>query len=107
MNLKDYAFPKVTDLDIAFSTFEAPEVLVKEAKERGFADVSNEYNKLFSTLFYSGGKIEFKKGVDEELKKKAWPFCRALMGSFAPKHEDKEAVCALIMSELLEAPQNI
>lgn len=24
------------------------------------------------------------------------------MGSFEPKHEEKEAICALLMSELLE-----
>jgi hypothetical protein len=102
MDLKTFEFPKVNGASMAFPTLRAIPELLKEAKERGFYNGNTPYNKLFSDLFFSGGKIQFKKDVNETLKAKAWPYCRAFMGSFEPSHEDKEAICALIMSELLE-----
>ena len=77
--------------------------LLDEAKKRGFFNGNTPYNKLFSTLFFSGGKVEFKEGVDKKFKEKVWPYLRAFMGSFEPKHEHKEAICALLLSELVEA----
>ena len=102
MKLKDYDFPQVNKLDVAFSTFNTIPELLEEAKKRGFLHGDTPYNKLFSKLFFMGGKVEFKRRVDRELQEKAWPYCCALMGSFEPKHEHKEAVCAMIMSELLK-----
>lgn len=103
MNLKDFDFPKAPGADMAFPTFNTIPELLEEAKDRGFLHGNTPYNKLFSSLFYTGGKIKFKKKVDKELQEKAWPYCKSLMGSWAPKHEHKEAVCAMIMSELLVA----
>lgn len=105
MDLKNFNFPEVNDVDLAFSTFGTIPELLNEAKERGFYNGNTEYNQLFSELFFSGGKIEFKKDVDEEFKSKAWPYCRSFMGSFEPKHEEKDAICAMLMSELLVAPK--
>lgn len=102
MDLKTFKFPEVTGLDMAFSTFRAIPELLAEAKEKGFYCKSTEYNKLFSSLFFSGGKVKFKKSIDDDFKNKAWNYCRAFMGSWEPKHEEKEAICALIMSEILE-----
>ena len=79
--------------------------LLAEAKKRGFLHGRTPYNKLFSELFFKGGKVEFKDGVDENLKQKGWDYCRALMGSFNPKHEHKEAVCAMLLSEIVEVAQ--
>ena len=76
--------------------------LLEEAKSRGFYNGNTPYNKLFSTLFFRGGKIKSKGGNDELLNSEAWAYCRAFMRSFEPKHEEKEAVCAMIMSEILE-----
>ena len=103
LNLREYPFPKLSGVDVALSTLNTDPALLEEAKRRGFADhTDTPYNKLFSELFFSGGKVEFKKDLPEDFKKNAWAYCRAFMGSFAPKHEDKEAICALLMSELLE-----
>lgn len=103
MDLKTFDYPEITGLDIAFSTEGTNPALLEEAKERGFyGNMHNPYCRLFSQLFFSGGKVEFKEGLDETFKVKAWSYCRALMGSFSPKHEEKEAVCAMLMSELLE-----
>lgn len=96
MDLTKYEFPKPS-MDVNTTT-----ELVEEAEKRGFGDWNNEYHKLFSTLFYRGGRVKFKDGVDANFKNTAWAYCRALMGSFTPKHEHKFAVCAMILSELCE-----
>ena len=100
MDLKTFDFPEHNDTQ---AVRKAAAELLEEAKERGFYNGHTDYNDLFSKLFFEGGKIEFQKDVDEEFKGKAWPFCRAYMSSWDPKHEHKEAVCALLMSELLVA----
>lgn len=102
MDLTKFKFPQVSDVDIAFPTFGTIKELLLEAKERGFYNGDTPYNKLFSDLFYTGGKVKFKAWIDEEFKTNAWRYLRSFMGSWEPKHEEKEAICALIMSELLE-----
>lgn len=103
MDLKDFNFPKTSGLDIAFPTFGADPQLLKEAMDRGFYHGRTPYNKLFSTLFFSGGKLDLKPDLDPDFKAKALPYLRAFMGSFGPKHEEKEAICALLLSELCNA----
>ena len=98
LELSEYKFPEVTALDFAFSTFEAPKILVDEANQR---DLENARRK-FSDLFFNGGKFRLKDDVKGTWKESAFLFARALMGSFEPSHEDKEAVCALIFDECLE-----
>ena len=100
MDLKIFNFP---DLNDTTAVRKAAAELLIEAKERNFYDGHTAHNDLFSELFFSGGKVEFQKNLDEDFKAKAWPWCRAFMGSFDPKHEHKEAICAMIMSELLVA----
>lgn len=103
LNLTKFQFPTVTGADIVFPTFGTIKELLEEAKSRGFYNGHSPYNKLFSNLFFSGGKVKFKSGIDEDFKKSAWAYCRSFMGSWSPKHEEKEAICAMIMSELLES----
>ena len=104
MDLKTFEFPKISGIDIAFSTVRTDPKLLAEAKERGFYNGNTAHNELFNNLF-SGGEVTFKKKLDPEFKAKAWPYCRALMSSFEPKHEEKEAICSMLMSELLVAPK--
>lgn len=102
MNLQEFDFPKVSAIDLAFPTIRTNPELLDEAKKRGFYNGYTPYNKLFSTLFYSGGKLNFKKDLSPEFKNKALPYMKAFMGSFEPKHEEKEAICSLLLSELVE-----
>lgn len=102
MDLTKFNFQEVNGVDMVFSTFKTDKALLEEAKERGFYNGGTPYNKLFSNLFYMGGAVKFKKDIDSEFKDKAWKYCRSFMGSWEPKHEEKEAVCAMLMSELLE-----
>lgn len=103
MDLKTFKFPEVRGVDMAFSIFKTNKELLAEAEERGFYNGNTPYNRLFSELFFGGGKVQFKDGIDEDFKNKAWAYCRSFMSSWEPKHEEKEAICAMIMSELLES----
>lgn len=106
MDLTKYNFPKVSKVDLAFSTFDTIPELLAEAEKRGF-DHNNKYCRYFGKLFFGGGSVVFKTGLDENFKNNAFLYMRALMGSFAPKHEHKEAVCGMLLSELVELPENI
>lgn len=56
------------------------------------------WNRLFSDCFFFGVgnlKLTPMPGIDKE---KAWRHIWAVMGSFEPKHEHKEAACAYLMS---------
>lgn len=106
MNLtKEFTFPTVTDIQMALGHGNTNPTLLKEAQARGFDKSSNPYNKLFNKLFFSGGKLNFKNDLDPTFKDKALRYLTALMRSFEPRHEHKEAVCALILSELVEADE--
>jgi len=76
--------------------------LLEEATIRGFNHPYNPYCQLFFALFFKGGKVKFKKNIPEKFRNEAWTYLRNLMSSFAPAHEDKEAVCAMLLSELVE-----
>lgn len=101
MDIIKFNFPQVTELDMVFPTFETDKELLKEAKERGFYDGKTPYNKLFRKIFYEGGTVRFKADLDKEFVNKAWPYVKSFMGSWAPKHQEKEAICALLFSEML------
>lgn len=98
MDLTKFQFQKV----LGFSSPKIDKILLEEAKERGFYNGYTPYNKLFSKLFFSGGKVKFKAELNEDFRSSAWKYCRAIMGGWDSKHEEKEAVCSLIMSEILE-----
>ena len=97
MELSEYKFPEVSQADIAFPTFDTVPELLKEAESRNIS----KGRKKFNQLFFSGGKIDLQDDVKGTWKEGAFLYARALMGSFAPKHEDKEAVCAMIFEETL------
>lgn len=101
MNIKQFNFPKLSEADIAFSVLTTNKELLNEATKRGFYNDHTPYNKLFSTLFFSGGALNFKKDIDNEFKSKATPYLKAFMISMEPQHEEKEAVCAMLLSELV------
>lgn len=101
LDLHAFEFPAVSGVDAVFCCFRTDPALLAEAKRRGFYNGHTPYNQLFSSLFFSGGKLKFKEGVPEDFVKRAWPYCHAFMGSFEPKHEEKEAICAMLLSELV------
>lgn len=102
MNLQKYNWPKLKDADIAFSVLDTDSKLLEEAKRLGFNKSSNPYNKLFNQLFFKGGDLDYKEGLPESFKYHATRYLKAYMTSFMPRHEHKEAICALILSELVD-----
>lgn len=91
MKLETYKFPELS------INQEIPAALLKEAKAR---DTTKGVEK-FNQLFYSGGEVQLQKDITGTWKETAWLFCKSLMRSWAPKHEDKEIVCGMIMEEVL------
>ncbi len=102
MDIKTFKFPELSKIDLFGSTTKTNSKLLAEAKERGFYCGHTPYNDLFSKLFFNGGKLKFKKNLGADFKAKALPYLKSFMGSFEPKHEEKEAICALLLSELVE-----
>ncbi len=99
MDLKTYDFEKPS---IALNTDMR---LLREAEDRGFYNGNTKYNKLFSDLFFNGGTLNFKQDLDDTFKDKSLPYLRSFMGSFSPKHEEKEAISAMLLSELVDEPK--
>jgi hypothetical protein len=97
----DPLLPKdVSDLDIAFGGINglmpAMDSIPKEFHRGAWS------NKLFSDWFYAGLKsleLTPKEGID---KTKAMRHIRAIMGSFEPKHEHKEAAVAYLLDQWFE-----
>ena len=96
MDLKNYNFEETG------MCMKTDKRLLEEAKKRKFYDGNTKYNKLFSQLFFSGGNVNFKNNIDEHFQKMAWPYLRGFMGSLEPKHEEKEAICAMLLSEMVD-----
>lgn len=103
MNIQEFDFPEMSGVDMAFGCMGADPLLLEEAKARDFYCGNTPYNELFSKLFFSGGKLNFKTDLPPEFKTKATRYLKSFMGSFEPKHEDKEAISALLLSELVDA----
>lgn len=107
MDLKEFKFPAVDKIDMVFPTFDTIPELLEEAKNRKFYNGRTPYNELFSQLFYHGGQVVFKSGIDEEYRKTVWQYIRSFIGSFAPLHNDKEAICAMLLSEICEEKMKV
>lgn len=102
MNLQEFQFPKVTGIDMAFSTIKTDPALLKEAHSRGFTNGNSPYERLASELFFNGGKLNFKKNIPDEFRSDATKYLKAFMASWEPKHEEKTSISALLLSELVD-----
>jgi len=94
MDLKDFKFPTK---DVQRTN---PELLA-EAIDRGFTDDRGEYVRLFSQLFFNGRKVQYKPNIDQNYCDRVWRYLCEYMGSFSAKHESKEAICAMLLSEIV------
>lgn len=101
------AIPEISRVDIAFGNIKHMpkyETLPDDFKRHN----GNDYCRAVSKWFFSGAsgtsdafviadmKFTPKAGVDG---RKALAAIRAVLGSFEPKHEHKEAACAFMLSE--------
>jgi len=100
------SIPALNDADIAFGNIDHMPNYADIPAE--FKRYSNPYVRAVSGWFFGGAKrsgdeliidgvtFRAKSGVDAT---KALKAIRAVLVSFAPKHEHKEAACAYMLSE--------
>ena len=94
LNLRKYNFRKDESTDMK---------LLAEAEEQGFLYGHTKYNKKFNSLFFEGGiTLDYKKDLTESEIKNMGSYLVRFMTSYSPKHEHKEAICALVLSQLIE-----
>lgn len=104
--MKDWSQPKEIDpLAAAFGcgTMDIGKYLppVSDIPDE-FRRGSNYWCQLVSKLFFDGGQLpDTKPGIDRSA---ALLHFRAVLGSFAPKHEHKEAGCAYLLSLWCDPP---
>lgn len=94
--------PELSDVDLAFGTTKGlPEYATVPDQFRRHK--GTPWNELVSNMFFSGVKgLKFvpQPGVDPN---RAYRHVRALLGSWEPKHEHKEAGVAYLMSQYFKS----
>ena len=96
---------EVNGLDIAFGTKAMSLMPPYKDIPKEYKDGQTKWNKLFNDWFFGGLStldLAPKEGVD---KLKALSHIKAIMTSFEPQHEHKEAGVAYLMSEWFEDAQ--
>ena len=102
MDIKEFDFPELSNIDLFFpANLRTIPELLQESKSRGFYNGNTDCNNIFSHLFFRGGELCYKKDLDENFKNRCSRYLKAFMSSFEPKHEEKEAICAMLLSELV------
>lgn len=104
IDLWEYQFPKLTETDLAFSTLNTIPEILKEAQLRGFDSGRGIYYQMFNDKFFNGIRVTHKNVEDSksDQRQSMVMYFLCLCKSFSPKHEHKEAVCSMLMSELYE-----
>lgn len=99
-----YLPKELTALDVAFGVgaekIMPPYSQIPDEFKRG----RTKWNDLVNDWFYCGVsdlEVTPKEGID---KQKALLNIRAIIGSFEPKHEHKEAACAYLLSLWFDNP---
>lgn len=92
----------VSDLEIAFPASIEKLMPKYEDIPKEFKRGDTKWNKIMSTWFFSGLKKfdpKPKNGIDVKM---AIRHLKAILGSYEPKHEHKEAAVAYLMSKWFE-----
>lgn len=95
--------PEITDIEIVFPAG-LPELnrFTKEVADTPFRKnwINEPWCDYVQTLFFKGGTYpEVQEGVTKEEYTRLFRYVRALLGSYEPKHEDKIAVIAYLLSQ--------
>jgi hypothetical protein len=96
MDLTKYNYEEVNPC------MDTDKALLTEAISRGFYNGHTKYNDLFTEVFFKGGKLNFKENLDPLAQDTMFNYLKYFMKSFSPKHEEKEAICAMLLSELVD-----
>lgn len=102
-----YPLYDVTNVDLAFSTargylHDGGEGRYLSHATRETALVPPKWTRHANALLFNGAvaleALTLKEGVDEEIKIKAHRVIAHLLGSYEPKHEEKEATVGWLLS---------
>ncbi|KAG1454112.1 hypothetical protein G6F57_015579 [Rhizopus arrhizus] len=99
--MPDIHIPELSDVDMAFGTTQGLPAYDRIPVE--FRDSRTQWNNLVSKIFFTGVKgLQFTAhpGVDGNA---AYKHVRALLASWEPKHEHKEAGVAYLMSQYFKS----
>lgn len=99
-----YPIKEISTATMAFPAYVSNLMPSYDEIPKEFKNWNNQtkWNRLFNDWFFGGlSKLELKpkEGVDQN---KALRHIKAIMGSFEPKHEHKEAAVAFLFSEWFE-----
>jgi len=94
-------FPETDNVSIAFPCLTRDEMQKWETEAKK-ANYDTKFERMASTLFFSGGKIIPKKDIDETTYKNGLRYLKKWLGSWDPKHEAKELVAGYILSRIAE-----
>ncbi|WP_348269717.1 hypothetical protein P8936_16340 [Edaphobacter paludis] len=106
MSTSFYPIAELNGADAAFGPRNLFAIMPKmDDIPQEFQRRSTQWNKLVSAWFFCGLKsleLTPKEGVD---KSAALRHVKAIMASFEPKHEHKEAACAYLLSQWFTDPK--
>lgn len=106
LNLHTYPYPEITGLQAMTSNLKTDPTLLQEAKDRGFYGgfdgIRGQYNNLYQDIMSRQGAITFKPNIPNEIQAKIWKYCNAFMRSTYGTPAERQAICAMLMSEILE-----
>jgi hypothetical protein len=105
LKVGDWQFPAFDMPSVVFGASAKDYPAYEQIPEQFHCGRRTVFNKAFSGLFYSGGKLE-DYGIrikPEMCRGSVISAIRALMSSWSPKHEVKEATVAWALSEWCEA----
>lgn len=102
VNLEEWRleFPAITDVDMAFAGY--PQDWFHNTLKVYDEKADKKWGEMASTLFFSGGKVEVNEALPDEYRTNGLRMLHAVLSSFRPKHEHKEAVAGLILKSICE-----
>jgi hypothetical protein len=102
MDLTKFSFPELTVADIMLPTIDYDYRLFEEAKRRGFYKSKSLFNLIFPVMDTMDCKKLYRDNLEIDFIKKGCSYCLAMFSGKAIDYYEKEAVAALIASELLD-----
>ena len=98
-----FPVPEVSDVDVAFGAGGSAYLTREQMGDEFYGD-RNEYTKHASALFFRGGSIlpegrRWRDGIDQAKASRA---IKAMLCSFAPKHEIKIGTVGFALREWTE-----
>lgn len=93
-------FPVVQDVDVAFNHY--PDEWFKKILNQGAPLLLQKEIMMANKIFFHGGKLPLREDLDKDYVIRGVRMFKAVVGSYAPKHEHKEIVCAMILKNICE-----